>query len=48
MVGSLQVVFSQFALVRGLWLVSVIFCSAGVGAFIRELFIIKKEEQADH
>jgi uncharacterized membrane-anchored protein len=43
--GSLQVVFSPFTFVRGISLLAVIGCSAGVGAFIRELFILKEKKQ---
>jgi hypothetical protein len=41
LLGSLQVVFSQFTFVRGVSLIAVIGCSIGLGAFIRELFILK-------
>ncbi|MBM7603061.1 putative membrane-anchored protein [Metabacillus crassostreae] len=41
--GSLQVVFSPFTFVRGMSLLAVIGCSAGVGAFIRELYILKEK-----
>ncbi|WP_042346828.1 hypothetical protein [Bacillus massiliigorillae] len=37
--GSLQVIFSPFVIVRALMLFSVIVCSIGLGAFIRELFV---------
>jgi uncharacterized membrane-anchored protein len=40
--GSLQVVFSPYTFVRGVMIISVIACSAGIGAFIREFFIQRK------
>ncbi|MFJ5621508.1 hypothetical protein ACIQD3_02000 [Peribacillus loiseleuriae] len=43
--GSLQVIFSPFTFVRGAMLLSVIGCSMGVGAFIREFFIMKNNEK---
>ncbi|MEI5908632.1 hypothetical protein WAK64_16410 [Bacillus spongiae] len=45
--NSLQVVFSPFSFVRGINLIVVISCSIGVGAFIRELFIIKENVKED-
>ncbi|WP_227940216.1 hypothetical protein [Alkalihalobacillus deserti] len=41
--GSIQAIFSPFTFVRGISLLSVIACSAGVGAFIREFFILKEK-----
>lgn len=43
--GSLQVVFSPYPFVRGVMIISVIGCSAGIGAYIREFFILKKSKQ---
>ncbi|MFF2755284.1 hypothetical protein ACFVR1_16210 [Psychrobacillus sp. NPDC058041] len=43
--GSLQVVFSPYTFVRGVMIISVIACSAGIGAYIREIFILKKSKQ---
>lgn len=40
--GGIQAVFSSFIVVRLLAIMAVVGCSAGVGAFIRELFILKK------
>ncbi|MFD2446874.1 hypothetical protein ACFSO7_23315 [Bacillus sp. CGMCC 1.16607] len=42
--GSLQVVFSPFPFVRGIMLIAVIGCSMAIGAFVRELFILKNSE----
>src|SRR5690606_8507784 len=38
----IQIIFSPFSFVRGISLIAVIFCSAGIGAFIREMFILKE------
>ncbi|KMY51492.1 hypothetical protein [Peribacillus loiseleuriae] len=42
--GSIQVVFSPLTFVRSIMLIAVIGCSAGVGSFIRELFVLKKNK----
>ncbi|MFE8699874.1 hypothetical protein ACFYKX_04475 [Cytobacillus sp. FJAT-54145] len=46
--GSLQVVFSPHTFVRVVMLISVIGCSAGLGAFIREFFILREKNQLNH
>ncbi|WP_391203445.1 hypothetical protein [Psychrobacillus sp. L4] len=43
--GSLQVVFSPYTFVRGVMIIAVIGCSAGIGAYIREFFIVKNSNQ---
>lgn len=40
--GSLQVIFSPYTFDRGVMVIAVTGCSVGVGAFKRELFILKK------
>ena len=43
--GSIQVIFSPFSFVRGGSVIGIIICSASIGAFIRELFILKEKNQ---
>lgn len=42
-VQSLQVIYTPYPFVRVINLVGIIFISASIGAFIRELFILKKK-----
>lgn len=44
--GSIQVVISPFRFIRGVAIIAVIWCSAGIGAFVRELFSINKNSNS--
>ncbi len=43
--GSIQIIFSPFSFVRVINLLVVIFCSAAIGAFIREWFVLKEKNK---
>jgi hypothetical protein len=47
LIGSFQVIFSPYTFIRVVSLIPVIGLSVGIGAFIRELFILNKTKQAN-
>jgi len=44
--GSIQIILSPFPFVRGISVLTVIGCSATIGAFIREMFILNEKNKA--
>jgi uncharacterized membrane protein YcjF (UPF0283 family) len=42
--GSIQIIFTPFSYVKSVMLLAVIACSMGLGAFIRELYILKERK----
>ncbi len=43
LLASVQVLLTPFLFVRSLAILTVICCSAGIGAFIRELYILREK-----
>ena len=42
-VQSLQVIYAPYLFIRVINLIAIIFLSAAIGAFIREIFVLKKK-----